>query len=368
MEQTQDKIVPSILRELTRRPHKILPNIIRELTGRPQQFSFSQLMRLLRLWSKPESGAEWDSILRERVRFRPTLSLGFAVADVEELTIELSDSAYNKCPFASARITASFLGLYGSASPLPIFYTERLLDEKAEDSSDMRDFLDIFNNTFFFLHDKLSRLVYPLHQGLTANDLNTKHMLMALAGFGNMPLRESLEDEQSFLRYAGLFSMSTRSALGLRAMLADASGGSATRIHCNVLRRAPVPAEQRARLGLAACTLGEDIVLGDAVPCYQGKIAIEIYDLDEESMQRLLPGTKLARRLRALIRNYCREPLDYEVLLSMRADAARPLCAGGNAQGRFARLGHDAWLGFGGERPGAALPRAAAFLPAGYEL
>jgi type VI secretion system protein ImpH len=345
---------------------RILPVIIRDLIRQPQQFSFLQLMRLLRLWSEPVSSKEWEALLRGRVRFRSTLSLGFAVTDVDDLTLELSDDREDKYPFACARITSSFLGLYGASSPLPIFYTERLLDEKAEDCSAMRDFLDIFNNSFFLFHFRLSRLMYPLHRALIGRNHNAEHMLMSLASFGNMPLRERLEDEQYFLRYAGLFSMSTRSSLGLRAVLTDASDGSATRIHCNVLRHAPVPVEQQARLGLAACTLGEDIVLGDAIPCYQGKIAIEFYDLDEEAMQRLLPGTNLARRLHALIRNYCREPLDYEVLLRMRPDAARPLCPGGNAQGRFARLGHDVWLGFGGDSAGAALPRSAAFLPAGY--
>ncbi|MDR0826968.1 MAG: type VI secretion system baseplate subunit TssG [Desulfovibrio sp.] len=347
--------------------NRILPPIIRDLIDQPQQFSFSQLMLLLRQWSKPASGAEWEAVLRGRVRFRPTLSLGFAVTDVDDLNLELSDPAQDRCPFTSARITASFLGLYGASSPLPMFYTERLLDEKAEDCSAMRDFLDIFNNAFFLLNYRLSRLVYPLHNALIGYDHDAKHMLMSLASFGNMPLREKLADEHIFLRYAGLFSMSTRSALGLRTMLADASGGNATRIHCNILRHAPVPAEQQTRLGLAASTLGEDLILGDSVPCYQGKIAIEFYDLDEEAMQRLLPGTSTALRLHALIRNYCREPLDYEVLLRMRADSAQPFSPGGNAHGRFARLGHDVWLGFGGDAPDAALPRSTALFPAGYE-
>ena len=344
--------------------NRILPVIIRELIRQPQQFSFLQLLRLLRLWSAT-SGEEWDAVMRGRLRFRPTLSLSFAATDVENLSLELSPQS-DKYPLSSAQITASVLGLYGTSSPLPIFYTERLLDEKAEDGSAMRDFLDIINNAFFVLHYRLSRLVHQLNLALVGHDRNARHMLMSLASFGNIPLGKRLGDEQIFLRYAGLFSMSTRSALGLCIVLADASEGRATRIHCNVLMHAPVPVEQQARPGLVACTLGEDLVLGDAIPCYQGKIAIEFYDLDEEAMQRLLPGTELASHLHELIRNYCREPLDYEILLRMRTDAAYPLCLGGNAQSRFARLGHDAWLGFGGDRSGAALPHSVAFLPAGY--
>jgi type VI secretion system protein ImpH len=345
------------------RPH---PTVIQDLQANPRKFSFNQLVRLLRLWTKEEKTGGWQDFLRERVRFRPTLSLGFAVTDVEDFEMEAAFDGDDSPPFTSARITASFLGLYGPSSPLPSFYTERLLDEQAEDRSVMRDFLDIFNTVFFLRSIRLSSILFPLQRGLMEKDKNALHMLMALAGFGNDELRGRLTDEPAFLRYAGLFCQSIRSAAGLRTIMADAVGNDNVRIHCNVPRLAPVPAEQRLRLGEASCTLGEDAVPGDAVPCYEGKIVIEFTQLDKTALRRLLPGAPLAVLLHDLVRNYCREPLEYAAALRLQPGAAIPLRLGGDGEGGFATIGHDAWIGWGRREPSSPLPSATACFPAGF--
>jgi type VI secretion system protein ImpH len=348
--------------EADKRP---VPAIIRDLLAHPQRFSFNQLVRLLRLWTKGNDLDAWKNTLRERLSFRPPLSLGFAVTDVQDLELKLSDDPDDPCPFASGRITASFLGLYGPSSPLPTFYTERLLDEQSEDCSVTRDFLDIFNNVFFLSFVRLTSVIFPLRRGLMENDARARQMLMSLASFGDAALRERLSDDIAFLRYAGLFFQTVRSAAGLRAIMADASGGEVN-ILCNTPRKAPVPAEQRLRLGLAACVLGENAVLGDFVPCHEGKIVIEFIRLDEAAFRALLPDARRAALLHDLTRNYCREPLEYDAVLRLLPGEARPARPGGDASGRFARLGHDCWAGFGGAEAEAPLPSAAALFPAGF--
>jgi type VI secretion system protein ImpH len=349
-------------------PERKLPVVIRDLVRNPRKFSFTQIVRLLRLWSGKNATRNWLHILRRRLRFRPTLSLGFAVTDVDALDLELSDDPQDICPFASARVTSSFLGLYGPSSPLPTFYTERLLTEQAEDCPVTRDFLDILNNGFFLLHITLTSLMNPLHKAFGENDPTARHMLLSLAGFGNPSLRGRLPDEQAFLRYAGFFSQSVRSSLGLAAIMADAAGGAEVHIHCNVERLAAVPEEQRLRLGESSCSLGGDAVLGFAVPCHEGKIIVEFANLDDRSLRNLLPGTSLSQFLHALIRNYCREPLEYEAILRMAPGEAQPARPGGDERGAYATLGHDVWTGWGGENASAPLPYANAFLPAGFAV
>ncbi|MDR2076659.1 MAG: type VI secretion system baseplate subunit TssG [Desulfovibrio sp.] len=343
-----------------------VPTIIRDLLAHPQKFSFSQLVRLLQLWAKAEDTEAWKNIARGRLSFRPDLSLGFAVTDVRDLELELSGDPQDPCPFTRGRITASFLGLYGPSSPLPTFYTERLLDEQSEDRSVTRDFLDIINNIFFLSFIRLTSILFPLRRGLMEKDAQTRQMLMSLAGFGDAALRGRLSGDTAFLRYAGLFFQATRSAAGLRAIMNDAAGKGEANILCNVPRLVPVPAEQRLRLGEAACSLGEDAVLGAAVPCHEGKILIEFTRLDEASMRALLPGAGRTALLHDLVRNYCREPLEYAVVLRLLPGEARPLRLGGDTPRRFATLGHDAWTGFGGKDASAPLSSAVALFPAGF--
>ena len=351
-------------------PAQSLPPVIRELLRHPQRYSFAQAVRLLRLWARPQSAEALEAFLRDSLRFRPALSLAFAVSDVTAIDVAFSDAAFpsdGTAPFDKARLTASFLGLYGASSPLPKFYTERLLDEQAEDGSVARDFLDILNNEFFRLHALLSSYVHPLYRHASGYDPKTGRMLMALASFGDTALCAHLPDERIFLRYAGFFFQGARTASGLRAILADASGCGETRIHCNVPRLARVPEAQRLRLGQSGATLGEEATLGEAVPCHEGKIIIEFKALDEKTLRRLLPGSSLSALLHALLRNYCREPLDYAVIARLLPGEARPLCLGGDGAGRFATLGHDAWIGFGGAAPSAPLPAVLADFPAGWE-
>jgi type VI secretion system protein ImpH len=347
-------------------PTDAFPAVIRDLVRNPRKFAFLQMVRLLRIWTGKSRYRDWMSVLRTRLRFRASLSLGFAVTDVDDLELAPSRDPQDACPFASARITASFLGLYGPTSPLPTFYTERLLEEQAEDCSVTRDFLDIGNNIFFQVYVRLASLMFPLYSAFSSDNPFARHMLMSLASFGNATLCGRLQDEQTFLRYAGFFSQSVRSASGLGAVLADAAGGVAVRIHCNVERLAVVPEEQRLRLGEACCRLAEDAVLGFVVPCHEGKIGIEFDTLDAATLRGLLPGTRFSGLLHGLVVNYCREPLEYETVLHMAPGEARPARLGGDADGAWAALGHDVWMGEGGDDVAAPLSRASALFPAGF--
>jgi type VI secretion system protein ImpH len=339
---------------------------------RPERYAFTQAVRLLRLWANPRTARDLDLFLRDRLRFRPALSLGFAVSDVAALEVAFPDQAHagiagpEHQPFDKARITATFLGLYGASSPLPKFYTERLLDELAEDGSVIRDFLDIFNSQFFLLHALISSYAHPLHRRVSGYDPKAGRMLMALASYGDDSLCDRLPDEQIFLRYAGLFFQRTRTASGLRAILADASGCARTRIGCNAIRLARIPLPQRFCLGRSSSMLGEEATLGDAVPCYEGKIVIEFDALNEKTLRGMLPKSRMAGILHALIRNYCRQPLEYAVMARLLPNEAHAVRLGGDEAGRFASLGFDAWIGFGGTDLSAPLPAVNADFPAGF--
>ncbi|UCG67883.1 MAG: type VI secretion system baseplate subunit TssG, partial [Deltaproteobacteria bacterium] len=117
-----------------------------ELLEKGPAFSFFQIIRLLRLFSLKSSRTQKPpSDFSETIRIKPNLSLAFPASDVESVQ-EVGDPEDPRF-----LITANFLGLYGSASPLPTFYTEDLIDEAAQDESVTRDFIDILNQRLFAL-------------------------------------------------------------------------------------------------------------------------------------------------------------------------------------------------------------------------
>ena len=311
-----------------------------DLLNRGHQFSFFQAMRLVGLMA--ENAVEGTS--PSKVRVRPELSLAFPAADLAR--IEQIDDGY--------RLTATFLGLYGQASPLPTFYTEDLLEESAADLSASRDFIDIANHRLFaLLYQCLTK--YQLFFQVAQEEQEAYlERLFCLIGLGEESFRRDLPDPRSLLRYAGLLAAYPRSAVGLATFLGETLGVPVQVIQC-LQRQVPVPADQRLQLGMSGCSLGVDAVLGDEITDRAGKFRIQLGPLDRESFAAYLPGTPGRRRLDALVGLYVVQPLAWDLELLHVAEELPATVLGCEIGGR---LGWDSWLA-----PGHTLDRPSVVFP-----
>jgi len=336
------------------------PSVLEGLRANPRAFSFLQAVRLLRQAHGAGGGEKAERFLREQLRVRALLSLGFPptdLTDVEELSPEAGPDdtadARNGEGAAQARfrLTATFLGLYGPSSPLPTFYTEELLDEQADDRSVSRDFLDVVGDGFFTLFF-LAWARHRLHLKVCEErDAATMERLYSLVGLGDPEVRSSFSIPGLLLRSAGLLTQFPRSAAGLSCLLSDRSGAKARVVQC-VPRTVPVPEDQRCLLGTDAAQLGGTAWLGSEVRDDTGKIRIEVGPLHAEDFARVIPGGEWHDALVRLVRFYCTEPLEFDVLVSLRPDEARPGRVDG---GQWSRLGCDVWLGASGSEAPRAL-------------
>ncbi|RNC71847.1 MAG: type VI secretion system baseplate subunit TssG [Desulfuromonadales bacterium] len=291
-----------------------------ELLDRGHEFSFLQVIRILELLARRDG-------TRRPVEVVPRLSFGFPAADVAG--VERSGDGY--------RVTATFLGLYGQATPLPSFYTEELIDEESADSSASRDFLDIVNRHLYGLFADVARKYRLFLQVDEHRNADIEERLHSLGGHGDGTLRARLPESRSLLRYTGLFAQHPRSALGLRTLLADALGASVEVISA-VPRTVTVPPEERSRLG-AAGTLGVDAFVGSEIPDRSGMFRIEVGPLDRDRFAALLPGTPERKRLDLLVSLYVTDPLAYGIELILAPGEAPPPMLGGGI-----RLGWDVWV------------------------
>ena len=73
---------------------KPIPPVIEELLRYPQRYSFTQAVRLLCMWAGARNAQELEDFLNNRLRFRPDLSLGFAVSDVIGLELDFSSDPH----------------------------------------------------------------------------------------------------------------------------------------------------------------------------------------------------------------------------------------------------------------------------------
>ncbi|MBI2727142.1 MAG: type VI secretion system baseplate subunit TssG [Polaromonas sp.] len=311
------------------------------LLAHGERYSYFQAMRLLHLFAKAR-GLPVDSL-----RVRPKLGLGFPDNDIEGIEAR---------PEGGYRVTANFFGLYGVASPLPTYYTEDLFEEEREGRHATRDFLDIVHHAMYpLLFDAWRKYRLQLRV-LEDGDTQVLNRLYSFVGLDDAEVREQLPYSGDLLRYAGLFNLHPRSAMGLQTLLSDAFSPAKVRIECCTLRAMPIPADQRLHLGLQAHCLGEDTYLGSEIDDYSSSLSIHLDDLPEALFHQLLPGTGGNARLEFLTRFYLIDPLDIQVRLGLRhedARAARTLAEAevGNVADQdaksaasWSRLGLDTWI------------------------
>lgn len=317
------------------------PTLKEELFEKPAEFSFLQAVALLwRFFSQENDVPETCNFLYDVLRIRPHLSLAFPGSDITDLreTQGATHPVYH--------ITATFLGLYGASSPLPTFYTEDLLDERSDDITVTRDFLDVVNSPLYPLLLRAMSKYRPFFH-LDQHESSITERLYCLQGYGHQELRDGIAGVSRLPRYIGLFSQWPRSAMGLRTLVSDALSGEPVKLFPNIPRMVAIPDDQRLVLGRQCASLGEDAHLGDRILDIMGRIRLVVGPLDDESFHACLPGGSTYLWIEELVSLYLAEPMECRLEVDLKPEQARPARLGGE---KWGILGHDTWL-FSGTPP-----------------
>lgn len=296
-----------------------------ELLRRPSAFGFVEAVDTA-LASIPEPihpGGDGPAS-RESVRMRPRLDLAFPVADVAEV-VRLPPAADGS---PRIRIETTFLGVYGQASPLPTYFTERLL---ADDGTAARDFIDIFHHRILSLAWRVMTK-YRLRADGTLND-----RMRAIAGSPSDLPRPRIAGGD-IMAVAGLLARQPRSAAAMGMAISRWLG-----IQVDVEQCAPVwvdvPAERQARLGAANCGAGTDMLAGSRIFSRTTAFLVVAGPIGPDQLPRFLPGGDAMAAIEALVAECNPERLDWAVEVVIAGDAVAPTALDGSA-----RLGWDARL------------------------
>lgn len=290
------------------------PSLIGSLLDRGHEFSFVQVMRLMR-------ALDPGALEHGRVQIRPELSLGFPAADVTRI----EQTGVDRKRFL---VLATFMGLYGSATPLPTFYTEELMADETDDNSACRAFLDIFHQRIYSLYFQCwskYRLFIKVEE---ERDRGDREKLFCLAGLGEPAAMSGIPDAWSLVRYLGLLTMCPRSAAGLEILLRDAMGTDRISVIQCIIRNVPIPPDQRMRIGIANCSLGVDTFLGTEVVDRMGKFRVRFGPLTKKEFDDYLPGAPSRKKLAALVKLYVTTPLEFDLELVLAAGEAEPIRLG----------------------------------------
>ncbi|MCF6249104.1 MAG: type VI secretion system baseplate subunit TssG [Desulfobacula sp.] len=321
--------------------------IIQNLIAKSSSFSFVQATRLLlhQISIDRKHDISSKEILEKYIRIRPELSLRFPGTDITQIEeIENEQIGPGKIEVGPLKylITATFLGLYGSSSPLPTFYTEDLIEEFNDEKSIKRDFIDIINYSIYPLFFKIwskHRLFYKICE---AKDENIINMLYSFLGLENKEARDRIHNIEKYFRYTGLTLQFPRSAEGLEAIISDGFNlkGQVKVIQC-VPRKVSIPSDQHSFLGLSSCTLGEDSVIGMEIDDISGKFQICISNADAQVLHSFLPTRDFFIQLKQMVEFYVNQPLEWELAIELEENNIETTQPGND---RWANLGWNTWL------------------------
>ena len=240
----------------------------------------------------------------------------------------------------------NFMGLQGPLGVLPRAYCELVNQRLREKDSTLTDFLDLFNHRMVSLFYQAWEK-YRFEIAYERGELDRfSHYILALIGLNTPGLQDRQEvADDSLLFYGGLLSMHSRSATGLRQVLADYFGVP-VEIEQFVGAWYPVERDSQCALGETGGyseQLGFGAVVGDEIWDQQSRVRIQLGPLTLEQYLDFLPGRDGYRQLQSFTRFYAGGEYDMEVQLILRKQEV-PVCELRPLDGDGPQLGWTSWI------------------------
>lgn len=284
-----------------------------------QKYSLPQGVRVAMTHLKELYPKENNEKLYDRLKFRGNPSLSFAKSELSKM--EFVETSKGK----NVEITLNFLGLFGSASPLPSHYCETILDS-ADSDRVLSDFLNLFNH-------HLQKMAYPIWEKQRyyiqyqrdLQDKFSKYMLSILGLYSQTQIKSSKLNFQKLIPYTGILSMRQKSAGTLVSILRHYLEYDKLEIVQCIGMNANIPLWQRSSLGDENCSLGGDFLIGESVRTRSLKFQILLSSIPWHCLYDYSIHGEKTKELQELISLALNEPLEYELCMHIEKDEIRPL-------------------------------------------
>ena len=296
-----------------------MPDLITQLREQPHGFNLFQALSILER-SEPARAPLGTSVgIDETVRLVAQVALGFAPSDV----VALQDSTRPGPPMT---LTSTVLSLAGAHGPLPMPYTEMLLERRRLRDPAALEFLDIFNQRLLAFLYRSRRKHHPALSGDGIATAPLVRCLDALASLGRSEDARGPHGEQAWLRHAAVQGAAPRSMTSLLAVVRDRLGIQFTGRQF-VGGWHPLALQDRARLHSQGKPAGQQAGLGmgaslGARAWDQGAgLGLDTPPLQPAEFAALLKGGRTHTLLHWLVARHLQCDLEVQITLKL---AVRP--------------------------------------------
>ncbi|MBA4117974.1 MAG: type VI secretion system baseplate subunit TssG [Candidatus Puniceispirillum sp.] len=314
------------------------PCVIEELFATSYYFEFHQAVKLVELAFPKATELGRDAVPEnEALSISARVSHSYPPSDLFSLTPPLSKDRQYPC-----QMSINFLGLAGPNGPLPMPFSELLMERARSGDTAFRDFLDIFNHRLLSIFHRIRKKYWV---GLATDPPDKTafaQILFSFLGIGGDAFRDRMSvPDRGLLYYAGLLWKSPRSTSGLEIFLSHYFNVpvSVTPFCGQWLS---IPEEEQTCIGRAGRfqTLGEDASIGDKFWDTRSRISVQLGPLDDKRFRAFLPdGGGAFTALCELIRFYLGTEHSFDIRLVMRASDVEKTKIGAKTT-----LGWTSWL------------------------
>ncbi len=266
------------------------------MKGELLRYPWRALMRILQAVNTQED---------LQVFYRGNPHLSFAPREIDAIQVKETKAG------TDLDITLNFLGLQGASTPLPIHFSEAIIQDDPDDSS-LNEFYNFFNQRIFMmLYAIEQKYAYLPQVSQEANDPLT-NKLGRFAGF----LNDDTGEKQLLPYLPGMLGKNLEKGSWCR-MVAGFIGAEKAWVEERVATRIKIPEDCLGRLGTNSA-LGQTLSLGAYIT--QAKNHLELH-LIIEHLNDFLPHQPLFQVLQELVRKTMRENMFITVVFHAKKAA-----------------------------------------------
>ncbi len=307
-------------------------DLIKHLISSGTESNLIQVMRLLYLHRSPDG----EKSLLDYAMVRSDLGLSPPRSEIHAIENRIAHQ-----DIVRLIITVSMFQMYGTGSPLPLFYTQELLREYNRGESTSRDFIDCICSLIYDAYFKTWQKCDLLHSLFEKNDDDIWERLFCISGLGIKAGKNTFSNPQSYIAFASFTSRMVKTAEGLRSILSMYTKNHSLTIEQCPTRKAHVPADQRCVIGRSGNVLGESIFLGNTLLDRMNALRILIGPIGSDELMEYFPDGRMIPLFQQIFKLYVDRLIVWDCKVSIRANSIRTTQPGNRTA---ARLGWNTWV------------------------
>lgn len=319
-----------------------LERVIADLQRNGPNYDLFQAIYLAEIASRQYVARKDFGFDQTGLHFRPHENYVYPPTDIRAITWHEEPKRHTR----TLKFVLNFMGLYGVNAALPRCYHEQVAMQQSahgEGEVPLQNFLDIFNNRFYWLYYQAWKKYRYYLQLSEAADNQTTQRVFAFIG-QRLEARNPASQISRFqlLQFSGILSNRVRSKAGLQILLTEFFHRYAVTIHEFVpqwVRLAETPTMGKG--SAKPFVLGENSVVGRSMLDYNSRIRVEIGPMPFVDYLDFTPEGKKAALLRELLQLYLNDGLEFDVTLVIASETiiTKPW------KDKRIKLGTSMWLG-----------------------